>query len=59
MRGIIKENKVYCPNCEEHNYRITGHGLEDGHINFECRCVSCNYNFNYNYKCSNMKDKRF
>lgn len=59
MKAIIENNKAYCPVCSQHDYRITGYGLEEGHINFECKCRSCNENFNYNYKCSNMNDKRF
>lgn len=63
MKGIIKDNKVYCFNCEKHDYRIKNYRLEtndnDKCIVFECRCNYCNANFEYNYSCKGMKDKRY
>lgn len=58
-KAIIKVNKAYCPNCEQHDYKVTGTFQEEQSCRIEARCNKCSCIFNYNYKCCNMVDKRF
>lgn len=62
MKGIVKENKIYCPCCEVHNYRVKSCFQEyednDKFCRIEAVCNNCNAQFNYKYNCKNMVDRR-
>lgn len=47
MNAIIKDNKVYCPFCNEHNYRIGPYKqLKEG-TQITAICNNCNREFEY------------
>lgn len=50
MNAIIKDNKVYCPFCNEHNYRIGPYKqLKEG-TQMTAICNKCDREFEYMLK---------
>lgn len=62
-KAVIKNNKAYCPSCEQHDYRVQGAYQEYNEDEKCCRveviCNKCNTQFNYKYICKNMVDRRY
>lgn len=59
IKALLKENKVYCPRCEQSNYQLTSDYKlvsigDKNYIEFVARCLTenCNEKFYYQSKIS-------
>ena len=65
QKGVILENKIYCPSCNKSNYQLTNdYKLVEiegkRYVEFVGRCLTDNCNEKFYYQSeSNMSGKRF
>ena len=59
MNAIVKDNKVYCPFCTEHDYRITDCKQIKQGTQMQVSCRKCNREFEYMIKLKVENTLRF
>lgn len=59
MNAIIKDNKAYCPFCNEYDYRVTDCKQIERGTQMQVICRKCNREFEYIVKLTIENALRF